>query len=82
MVELIPDRTRDVTENSLDKPWYRSKTMWFNIATVGGTVMAAAVGLLPTVEPAIAPSVYPWVVVVVGLANAGLRTATKGGIKW
>jgi len=56
--------------------------MWFNIATVGGTVMAAAVGLLPQAESVIAPSAYPWVVMAVGLANAGLRSVTKGGIKW
>ena len=71
-----------ITPNSLDKTWYRSKTMWFNIATVGGTVMAAAVGLLPQAESVIAPSAYPWVVMAVGLANAGLRSVTKGGIKW
>ncbi len=58
------------------KPWYASKTVWFNVFLVVGPTIDALVGLLYTVEPFITPGVYPFVVLGIGLVNVLLRTIT------
>jgi hypothetical protein len=62
------------------KPWYKSKTVWFNIATVGGAVAGGAVGLLPTLQPLLSVEVYAIAMAVVGLINVGLRSVTKDAV--
>ena len=62
------------------KRWYQSKTMWFNLAIVGGAAVDAAVGLLPTVESLIPVGVYSIVFFIVGIANMALRAITVNGI--
>ena len=59
------------------KPWYKSKTIWFNIATVGGAVAAGVVGLLPTLQPMLPPETYAYLMFVVGFMNILLRSVTK-----
>jgi hypothetical protein len=62
------------------KPWYKSKTVWFNIATVGGAVAGGVVGLLPTLQPLLSVEVYGIAMTVVGLINIGLRSVTKDAV--
>jgi hypothetical protein len=62
------------------KPWYKSKTVWFNIATVGGAVAGGAVGLLPTLQPLLSVEGYAITMAVVGLINVGLRSVTKDAV--
>jgi hypothetical protein len=64
------------------KRWYRSKTVWFNILTIGGAVLDGLLGLLPTVQPLVDPTVYPWVMLSVGAVNVVLRAITTGPIDW
>lgn len=64
------------------KSWYQSKTIWFNILTIGGAVMDGVLGLLPTVQPLIAPEVYPLVLFTLGVVNVILRAITTSGIGW
>lgn len=58
------------------KPWYASKTMWFNILTILGTGTGWALNYLTP---------FPWVVVGLVIAQAGiniaLRFVTKKAIK-
>jgi hypothetical protein len=62
------------------KPWYKSKTMWLNIATVGGAVVGGVVGLIPTLQPLIDPTTYSVTMFIVGLANIVLRSITDTAI--
>lgn len=62
------------------KPWYKSKTMWFNLAIVGGAALDSAVGLLPTVESLVPASMYSIIFFVVGVVNMALRAVTTNGI--
>jgi len=58
------------------KPWYKSKTVWFNIVTILGATVDGLVGMLYMVEPFIAPGVYPFIMLTVGLINVVLRAIT------
>lgn len=73
---------QDITEDMLDcgKPWWKSKTIWFNVLTIGGAVVAGAVGLLPTLQPLLSPQVYSITLFVVGMVNVVLRVITDKGI--
>lgn len=64
------------------KAWYRSKTVWFNILTIGGAMVDGLLGLMPMVEPLVAPGVYPMVMLAVGIVNMVLRAITNGPIDW
>lgn len=69
----------DVQETT-SKPWYTSKTLWFNIATVGGAVAAGAVGILPIFEPVVTAQVYAVATMMIGLVNIALRSITTDAI--
>ena len=58
------------------KPWYKSKTLWFNVFLVVGPTIDALVGMFYMMEPFIAPGVYPFIVLGIGLVNVILRTIT------
>jgi hypothetical protein len=62
------------------KPWYTSKTVWFNILTVGGAAAAGLVGLVPTLQPFLTPESYAVTMVVIGLVNVVLRSITSDAI--
>jgi hypothetical protein len=64
------------------KPWYKSKTVWFNILTIGGAVLAGAGGFLPALGPVVSPAVYQWTLFGVGFLNVVLRAITSGPINW
>lgn len=64
------------------KPWYKSKTVWFNILTIAGAVLGGAGGFLPALGPVVSPAVYQWVLFGVGFTNVLLRAITTGPIKW
>jgi hypothetical protein len=58
------------------KPWYKSKTVWFNIITIGGAVAAGVVGLVPALQPLLTPNVYAMTMFIVGTVNIVLRAIT------
>jgi len=66
----------------MQKPWYKSKTVWFNILTIGGALLDATMGLIPTLSSVIAPHIFPWIMFGVGVVNMVLRTITTGPIDW
>ena len=64
------------------KPWYKSKTVWFNIFSIGGAILGGVVGLLPTLEVVIPPTAYAITLFCLGVGNIILRAITTGPIKW
>jgi len=52
------------------KPWYTSKTLWFAVLTI-----LAGVGLQLADLPAL-ESIKPYIMIVVGAINMGLRFVT------
>lgn len=64
------------------KAWYKSKTVWFNILTIGGAVAGGLGGLLPHLGPVLDEQHYQILLFTVGAINVVLRTVTNGPIKW
>lgn len=75
---------QDLTEEDLvcTKPWYKSKTIWFNILTIGGAVAAGVVGVVPTLQPLLSPEAYSITLFVVGMVNVVLRAITTEGLSY
>ena len=64
------------------KHWYESKTVWFNILTIGGAVMGGMLGILPSFSPLLTEQSYALLLVLVSTLNVVLRAVTTGPIKW
>lgn len=64
------------------KKWYTSKTVWFNILTIGGAVLSGAAGLLPLLELHLTAQQLSLALFSVGLGNVVLRSITTGPINW
>jgi len=58
----------------MKKPWYKSKTVWFNVLVTASTVLSGVVGFIP--------STYAGAIVAVNVANVVLRAITNGPINW
>ncbi|MDH2918463.1 MAG: hypothetical protein PXX73_04640 [Sideroxydans sp.] len=59
------------------KPWYRSKTLWFNAVVAGLLVLEANFAVL---QPYLAGSVYAWFSTVLAVGNAMLRVVTTASL--
>lgn len=71
----LPSRPPEVVVAA--KPWYKSRTVWLNVATLlagAGPVVANFTGLVN-------PLVYAVMLTIVGGANIGLRFLTDKGIE-
>ena len=55
------------------KPWYESKTIWLNIASVATTFLGAAAQVLPSLQGLISIKTYLVVSAIVGVLNIVLR---------
>jgi len=62
------------------KPWYKSKTIWFNGLTSAAMVISGVQGLLPMIEVEMTPTVYNYLLFTMGTVNIALRAVTKNGI--
>ena len=60
------------------KPWYASKTVWFNSFV---TVMAGLPALMPTIRDFVTPAMMNWLMFAVGVINLFLRGLTSESIK-
>jgi len=63
------------------KKWYRSRTVWFNIATVIIAITTGMGELLPILGPVISQQIMTWVLFGVGTLNLILRKLTTSGIE-
>jgi len=64
------------------KPWFKSKTVWFNIIAILGTTVDGFVGMLYLIEPFIAPGAYPFIMLAVGLINILLRAISEKAVRF
>lgn len=64
------------------KKWYKSKTVWFNILTIGGAVAGGMGGILPALGPVLSVETYQILLFAVGFLNVTLRAVTTGPINW
>ena len=64
------------------KTWYKSKTVWFNILTISGTVLGGLGGVLPALGPVLSVEAYQYILFMVGFCNVLLRALTTGPIEW
>jgi hypothetical protein len=59
------------------KPWWQSKTLWFN-AAVGA--LAAAEASAAIIQPYVPGNIYAWGMLALVVGNAVLRVVSKAGI--
>lgn len=59
------------------KPWYQSKTMWFNLAVTGLGIASSAV---PFLKPFVNPKTFGMLTTAVGMGNMALRAVTNTAI--
>jgi hypothetical protein len=63
------------------KKWYKSKTVWFNVA-VGATAFTAALpGMLAILAPVLTVEVLKYTLFGVAVANYFLRRITSTGVE-
>jgi len=61
----------------MNKPWYRSKTLWFNAIVLA---LAAAEAQLNVLQSALPGGLYAWLAFVLPVGNAALRFITTSAI--
>ena len=59
------------------KPWYKSKTIWFNIIVA---MLAALEASSAMIQPFVQGSVYGYGLLILTIGNAGLRIITTQGL--
>ena len=59
------------------KKWYKSKTVWLNVATA----VAGATPLIANFTGLVSPFTYALLLTVVGIANIALRFLTVEGVE-
>jgi hypothetical protein len=67
----------DLPEGDCAKPWYKSKTVWFNLATIGVAILTGLSGVLPILSPIVSEVVMAYILFGVGFANVVLRAVTS-----
>ena len=70
------DNTQGI--NIQTKEWYKSKTMWFNLAVGVAAGMPMA---LPILQPLLTPVLYLTAMFIVAVVNIVLRSITEQGLK-
>ena len=59
------------------KPWYKSRTLWFNALALA---LAAAELQLKVLQGVLPGGVYAWLAFVLPVGNAALRFVTHTGV--
>lgn len=59
------------------KPWWRSRTLWFNAVCL---MLAAAESQLGVVKDVLPGGLYPYLAFGLPLGNAALRAITSSGV--
>ncbi|HAF00403.1 MAG TPA: hypothetical protein DCG63_03825 [Methylophilaceae bacterium] len=66
--------TVQVTEK---KPWYKSKTIWFNTVVA---MLATLEATAHVIQPYVSGNVFAYGMLILTMGNAGLRIITTQGI--
>jgi hypothetical protein len=61
----------------MPKPWWQSKTLWFNAILAGLAALEANAGLI---QPYLPGNVYGWGMMLLTCGNAVLRLVTSQGV--
>lgn len=61
----------------MTKPWWQSKTLWFNVVVAG---LAAVEANAHLVQPYLPGNVYGWGMMLLTCGNAVLRLVTAQGV--
>lgn len=61
----------------MTKPWWQSKTLWFNVLVAALAALEANGGLL---QPYLPGNAYGWGMVVLSVGNAALRLITASAV--
>jgi hypothetical protein len=64
------------------KPWYRSRTLWFNVSAGVFASLEATTGFMRELLQVQAPTVFGAYAVIVAAANAALRVITTTALAW
>lgn len=75
----MPTGTPAITVQSPSKPWWASRTLWFNAAIAALAAAEANFGLLQPLLPA---NTYAVLTAVLAIGNAVLRVVTATGLVW
>lgn len=78
----MPDAPPKVMLAAPAKPWWRSKTVWFNLATTLPLLLEAAAANLGVLQPLLDARHYPLLVAGITLGNLWLRAVSASGIQW
>lgn len=62
------------------KKWYLSKTVWFNVATIGVAILTGLSSVLPILSPIVSEVVMAYILFGVGTVNVILRAVTSKAI--
>ncbi len=62
-----------VVERRARKPWWKSRTLWFNALCAAMAALEAGTGFLAQI---FSPAVYPKIAIAVAVINAVLRVVT------
>ncbi|WP_290890623.1 hypothetical protein [Arenimonas sp.] len=73
----MPDAPPTVHVELPVKPWYASKTIWFNLLAALPMLFDAAAANLGLLQPIVPAKYYPLVVAVVTIGNLWLRAVTN-----
>lgn len=64
------------------KPWWQSRTVWFNVLTALLLLLDAFASSLGLLQPLLPPAAWPWVACTVTVINLWLRAITRSGLTW
>ena len=64
-----------------NKKWYKSKTVWLNIASTALMISEGLAHLLTGLTPVLGPVGYIWFSFGLGLVNLALRAITTQGLE-
>lgn len=72
-----PTVARPATDTVSAKPWWHSKTIWFNLLCSALGAAEASIGLL---QPAVPVNAYAVLAFVLAVGNGALRVVTRSAL--
>ncbi len=59
------------------KPWWKSKTVWFNVVATIPPLIDATASNLGLMQPIVPPESYPYIALIFTVVNLWLRSITN-----
>ena len=80
----MPKRNEKIEKrNNMEtkKAWYKSKTIWFNVAIQVAAIAAVLSNALPILAGIVSIKTMAIIMFVLAVVNQGLRSVTKEGVE-